>query len=113
MGTVRDVSDTSPGDLAVAFRSFPRRIEQALAALDDPGTRTGAESHARAAHEGIASAATLLGVPAGDPAGTAAAVADKIAGVHPDAWDDVTLAGLRRIALAVGAEVRAVSDLAR
>ena len=112
MGTVSDVSDTSPGDLAVAFRSFPRRIDQALAAVDDPAARAGAEAHARAARDGLVAAAALLDVRAGDPAGAALALADKITGVHPDAWDDVTLAGLRRSALAIGAEVRAIADLA-
>lgn len=106
------MSDSSPGDLAVAFRSFPRRLHQGLAALDDDGRRS-ARPHEAAARAGIADAAALVGVPAGsDPESTAAAVADHISAVHPDRWDDVTLAGLRRHALAVGGALRAIDDLA-
>jgi hypothetical protein len=106
------VSDTSPADLAVAFRSFPRRLRQGLAALDDDAARRAAEPHAAAARAGIVEAARLLGAPAGEPDAAAAAVADRIAAVHPDKWDDATLAGLRRHALAVGAALRAIDDLA-
>lgn len=107
------VSDSSPADLAVAFRSFPRRLRQALAALDDDGARRAAAPHDDAARRGIAEAARLIGAPAGaDAEATAAAVADRIEAVHPDRWDDAVLDGLRRQALAVGAAVRAITDLA-
>lgn len=106
------MSDSSPADLAVAFRSFPRRLRQALAALDDDRAREAAP-HAAAIRAGIAEAGSLVGVSAGTSGDDAAtAVADRIEATHPDRWDDAVLAGLRRQALSIGAALRAIDDLA-
>lgn len=106
------MSESSPADLAVAFRSFPRRLSEALGSLA-PDVRARAASHAAAVTSELHAAAAALGVPAqGEPAALAGALADKIDVVRPDAWDDATLAALRRHALAIGASLRSITDLA-
>jgi hypothetical protein len=106
------VSESSPSDLAVAFRSFGRRHREAVAALDASG-RAAAAAHERALGDALARAAAALGVPArGDVAAVGTAVADKVAAVHPDRWDDAVLATVRREAVAAGAALRAIADLA-
>jgi hypothetical protein len=106
------VSESSPADLAVAFRSFPRRLSEALGSLA-PDVRARAASHTDAVAHELSAAATALGVPApGDPSAIAGALADKIDAVRPDGWDDATLAALRRHALAIGASLRSITDLA-
>jgi hypothetical protein len=106
------VSESSPADLAVAFRSFPRRLGEALASLA-PDVRARAASHASAVTQDLAAAAAVLGLPgSGEPAAIAGALADKIDSTRPDAWDDATLGALRRHALAIGASLRLITDLA-
>lgn len=109
MATVTPVSESSPSDLAVAFRSFSRRLAEARAALPDADARGRADAHATEVEHGIAAAAALVGA---DPSTGGAGVADRIAATRADAWEDATLQGLRRHASAIGAALRAIADLA-
>ncbi len=113
LGTVTSMSETAPSDLADAFRSFPRRLREALdATRDDPTAHATAQRHAAAVERHVADAAGALGVAAGaDPAATAAALADTSGSIHADRWDDAQLAALRQHALAIGGELRAMADL--
>ena len=105
------MSESSPADLAVAFRSFPRRLGEALGSLA-PDVRARATSHADAVARELEAAAAALGLPGqGEPAAIAGALADKIDAVRPDAWDDAKLKALRQHALAIGASLRRISDL--
>lgn len=114
LGTVTSMSETAPSDLAVAFRSFPRRLREALdATRDDPDAHATAQRHAATVEQHVADAAGALGVAVGaDAAATAAALADRIASIHADRWDDAPLDALRRHALVIGGELRAMADLA-
>jgi hypothetical protein len=96
------MSSASPDDLAVTFRSIPRRLR---------------EAQGDAAHESIATSTSelqgLLGE-AGRLLGTnddPIALADAVAAVHPDAWDDAVLARLREIALDLGRLLRHIAAL--
>ena len=105
------MSESSPADLAVAFRSFPRRLGEALGSLA-PDVRARAASHADAVARELQAAAAVLGVSGhGEPAAVAGALADKIDAVRPDGWDDATLNALRQHALAIGASLRGIGDL--
>ena len=114
LGTVTSMSETAPSDLAVAFRGFPRRLREALdATRDDASAHATAQRHAATVEQHVAEAAGALGVTAGADVGTtAAALADRIASIHADRWDDGQLAALRQHALAIGSELRAMADLA-
>ncbi len=87
------MSKTSPADLAVTFRSVPRRVREALGD-DQPVAGT-------ALHDQLARAASLLGV-----APDATTIADAINAIPADHWDQAVLEGLRGIALEVGAQLR-------
>jgi hypothetical protein len=94
------MAKTSPRDLAVAFRSFPRRLHEALDEGDE-----GAQSTALAGV--IGEAARLVGAPTGaDLATTASAVADRIEARPADEWDMPTLDRLRELALEAGRTLR-------
>lgn len=115
LGTVRSMSESSPSDLAVAFRSFPRRLKEALdATRDDPDAHAAAQRQALVVERHLADAATVLGVStSGDPTTVAAALADRIGSIHADRWDVAQLETLRRHALGIGRELRALADLGR
>jgi hypothetical protein len=87
------MSSTSPADLAVTFRSVPRRLREALGDDQPP-----AGSELR---EQLRRAGQLLGA-SQEPA----AIADAIDRTKPDEWDQGTLDGLRAVALDVGRELR-------
>lgn len=90
------MSNSSPADLAVTFRSIPRRLREAYG--DDtprPGTDVATQ---------LAAAARLLGTTA-DPE----AIARAIESVKADQWDPGTLDGLRQVGLEVGAELRRIA----
>jgi hypothetical protein len=103
------MSDSSPADLAVAFRSFGRRIRQALEQADNDQTRLSAAApHAAKLQNIVQQAASLVGGGFGssvDQMGPA--VADHIDAIKPDAWNDHVLHQLRDLANAGGAEIRA------
>jgi hypothetical protein len=104
----------SPGDLVVAFRSFGRRLDEALEPTkDDPARADAGSPSARqlsAELSGVvAEAATVMGVNApGDVRAGGAAVADAIAAVPPDAWDGARLERLRTLALDGGRLLRQI-----
>jgi hypothetical protein len=106
----------SPGDLAVAFRSFGRRLDEAMApTTNDPSLADeGTPSPRQLADElsaVVASAAQEVGVAAGgDLRTTGNAVADAIASVPPDKWDDARLERLRSLALNAGRLLRQIDE---
>jgi len=87
------MSTTSPADLAITFRSVPRRVREALG---DDVPASGAELH-----DQLAQAAGLLGT-----ATDATAIADAIERTRADAWNAATLDSLRAVALEVGQQLR-------
>lgn len=91
------MSDSTPSDLANAFRSFGRRTTEAT------GRATGSTVRALAAKvdQEIAAAASVLGV-----SGDGTAVAAAIDGRKPKEWDDTTLDQLRAHATATGTTLR-------
>jgi hypothetical protein len=101
------MADTTPSDLAVAFRSFARRLQDILReAAGDPAA---AQSHIDALNATVNDAAAKLGVsPGADLAGTGQAIAARIADVPPDKWDGPTLDALRASALAAGNHLRQI-----
>jgi hypothetical protein len=102
------VSGASPEDLAVAFRSFPRRLQEALTASEDDSERAArAKALVPRVTQAIDDAAGALGVPSGD----AAAVAQRIASIPADRWDVGVLDRVRRAALDAGQAIRAIADL--
>lgn len=97
------MSSSSPSDLAVTFRSIPRRLREALG-----DTPTGATKGISAElSEQIGIAARLMHTTP-DPV----AVADAIEAVPADDWDDATLTSLRTAALDIGRLLRAITAVA-
>ena len=97
------MSSSSPSDLAVTFRSIPRRLREA---------RGDAPQHVTAPitaelDEQIAIAARLVQADT-----DAAAIADAIEAVPADAWNESTLISLRSAALDIGRLLRAVAAVA-
>lgn len=90
------MSSSSPADLAITFRSIPRRVREAYG--DDQPAGDGDLAGQ------LATAAQLLGTIA-DPSAIGAA----IDAIHPDQWDQDTLEQLRAVALDVGAQLRAIA----
>lgn len=97
------MTDSTPADLAVAFRSLARRQREAIG--DGNPASFGAPLTALQSH--VANAAAVLHV---EP--DADAVAAAIQAHHPDEWDDATLTTLRREALAAGAALRSLAAAA-
>jgi hypothetical protein len=93
------MSESSPSDLAITFRSLPRRLSEARGELAD------AEVHDHLSSVGtrLERAAALVHSTA-DPAH----IADAIEAVPADAWGD-ELAELRTIALDLGAAIRQIA----
>ncbi len=108
----------SPGDLAVAFRSFGRRLDEAMAPTKDDPARadTGSPSARELAAQlsgVVADAAGVMGVAAAsDVRAGGATVADAIAATPPDAWDDARLERLRTLALDGGRLLRQIEAAA-
>jgi hypothetical protein len=97
------MSSSSPSDLAVTFRSVPRRLREALG--DTPPSATSAIS--AELNEQLAIAAGLMHTSA-EPA----AIADAIEDVPPDSWNESTLVSLRSAALDIGRLLRAIAAVA-
>jgi hypothetical protein len=113
------MSSESPADLAVAFRSFGRRLREAKAPVaDDPALAARspalADLERRLCDVVAAAAAELPGArPSADVATTGAAIADRIAATPADAWDGAQLDRLRRYALDAGRLLREIDAAAR
>jgi len=106
----------SPGDLAVAFRSFGRRLDEAIAPttaqpdLMDKGTPSPRQLAAELSAV-VAEAGRVMNVNAsGDVRTAGGAVADAIAAVPPDHWDDARLEQLRSLALNGGRLLRQIDE---
>ncbi len=97
------MSSASPADLAVTFRSVPRRLREAQGDAGHESTATATSE----LHGLLGEAGRLLGTN-DDPL----AIADAIVAVHADAWDDAVLSRLREIALDLGRLLRHISALA-
>lgn len=97
------MSSSSPSDLAVTFRSVPRRLREARG--DAPPQATA--GIAAELDEQIGIAARLM-KSAADPA----SIADAIEAVHADDWDDARLTSLRTTALDIGRLLRAIAAVA-
>jgi len=107
------MSGSSPADLAVAFRSFGRRLDQALAeAKDDPDRAAAARALVPQLEQVLAEASRASGIEAGDVSATGAAIADHIESIHADQWDDATLNRLRDQATRAGKALRDIEAAA-
>jgi hypothetical protein len=106
---------SSPADLSTAFRSFGRRIRQALEmADDDKGRLAAAAPHAARLQAIVLEAAGVIGGGFGtsvDQVGPA--IADHIDKISPDAWDETKLDQLRALASAAGTEIRSAEKAAQ
>jgi hypothetical protein len=94
------MSAATPEDLAVAFRSYPRRQREAIGDAD-PSIAADLVSELQ---RHIDAAAATLGS-AADAESVAAAIRSR----PPDAWDEATLDDLRRHALDAGAVLRRIA----
>ena len=100
------MSGSSPDDLAVAFRSIPRRLADALEPVG--GDRAVAAAELAAVDALVDEIARLLGIAAATPA----ALAHEVESRRPEAWVGGDLAGVQALALRIGPLVRAVADAA-
>jgi len=97
------MSNSSPSDLAVTFRSIPRRRREAQG--DAPPAAVAAQQGEL--DRRVATAAAMLHAPA-DPV----LVADAIEAVPAEGWRDLDLDGLRAAALDIGRLLREIEQLA-
>jgi hypothetical protein len=96
------MSSTSPSDLAITFRSIPRRLREAQD--DTPAALTQPQTVAIDDH--LATAASLMHT------GTnPAEIAGAIEAVPAGDWDEQTLDQLRSIALELGKQLRAIAAM--
>jgi hypothetical protein len=101
--------------LAVAFRSFPRRLREALALAEgDPARTQAAEDRAAELDRIVQDASATVGASAGaDLAASTEAVAQRVQSIEPDEWDETRLERLRQLALDGGRILREVEAAAR
>ncbi|MDP9464385.1 MAG: hypothetical protein M3P52_07160 [Actinomycetota bacterium] len=97
------MSSSSPGDLAVTFRSIPRRLGEARG--DAPLSVTAGITTELDEQIGIAARLMHAGTEPG-------AIADAIEAVPADSWDEATLTSLRSTALDIGRLLRAIAAVA-
>src|SRR5689334_19884916 len=97
------MSGSSPRDLAVTFRSIPRRLREAQG--DAPPAATGPLSGELRLK--LELAARTMGC-----AATPEAIAAAIDAVHASEWDDDRLNTLRDVALEVGGLLRSIESAA-
>jgi hypothetical protein len=101
------VTGSSPADLAVAFRSFPRRIHEAVALAKTADDRARAAMAEREVTRIVSDAAAVMHTTAtGHLSDVAAAVADRIKAEKTEHWDDARLDALRSLATAAGRAMR-------
>jgi len=101
------VSETAPGDLAVAFRSLERRLREALEPAR--GDRSVAAPMIAELDQVVQDAARAIGAP---PGSSASAVAAAIDARPADAWQESELQALRGHALDAGRLLRAIAAAA-
>lgn len=94
------MSESSPTDLVVSFRSLPRRLREAQA--DTPPEFTAAEH--RSLQSTLAAAADVLRC-AAEPL----AIADAIEARPADSWTEADLDSVREAALAAGRHLRSIA----
>lgn len=97
------MSSASPADLAITFRSVPRRLREAQGTA--PHELTAAPT--AELHGLLEDAGRLMGT-TGEPN----SIADEIANAHADDWDDSVLGRLREIGLDLGRLLRHIGALA-
>ena len=95
------MSDSTPADLAVAFRSFGRRLGDAEGNADDARQVAAIRQARRHLDAGLQQAAKLLGV-----AASADLIARKIDQTPVDRWSSELLDQLRSIVSDVSGQVR-------
>jgi hypothetical protein len=107
----------SPTDLAVAFRSFGRRLDEALAptkedpALLDAGSPSARELSAQLSAVVASAAREVRGVsPTDDVHTTGEAVAQAISRTPSEQWTDAHLDRLHSIALDAGRILRLINE---
>lgn len=101
------VSASSPADLAVAFRSFPRRVHESVALARTADARAKAASAERVVAKVLTDAAVLLGTRStGHISDVAAGVADFMDDESPEEWRDDRLEKLRALAREAGVALR-------
>jgi hypothetical protein len=96
------MSKSSPADLAIAFKSLPRRLREAAQEGPSPAEVTAATAAVDAA---IAAAASVM-----RSAPTAEAVSDAIASRHPIDWTDSDLDAVQNHANAAARAIRDLED---
>ena len=94
--------NTSPADLVVAFRSLPRRLDEATTADSPPEA---VESATAEVHEAITAAATQL-----DAAATAEGVAAAIDHRLLTDWTDDEISKLQGHAIAAATAIRTLEN---
>jgi hypothetical protein len=107
----------SPADLAVAFRSFGRRLDEALAPakqkpeLLDVGSPSARELAAQLAAVVASAAREVRGVsPTDDVHTTGEAIAQAISRTPTEQWTDAQLDRLRSLALEAGRILRQMNE---
>jgi hypothetical protein len=107
----------SPGDLAVAFRSFGRRFREAVQPLERDADRArGVDSAVQELRDqlggviGSAAGVVKASVATDDLAASGATVADAILRVPSDAWQPGQLDELRSLALEGGRILRTLEE---
>lgn len=99
------MSSSSPADLAVAFRSLPRRLEQAP---NDDTPPAAVDDASSAVQRAVSAAATILGA-AATVEGVAAAIERRVAAD----WDDADLRALQAHATAAAKAIRDLENLSQ
>lgn len=97
--------DTSPKDLAVAFRALPRRRKEALG--DVHRGHPGVVAHVERLDGLVARAAAVVKQPPDHDA-----VADELASRPASSWNEHELSILREVGLAMGATLRELAAAA-
>ena len=105
------MTGSSPQDVAVAFRSFPRRLTSILAGAEDDAHRTSAGPLVQQLDGVIRGAARAIGAPStGDLPGVAAGLADAVDNKPAKEWTDELLAEVRDAALEGGRLLRLIEN---
>ena len=106
------MTGSTPQDVAVAFRSFPRRLSGMLGDASDDAKRSAAGPLVSELEALVRGTAQRMHVPSsGDAADVATAVADAIDNRPADAWTDEDLDAVRAAALDGGRLLRLIEGV--